>query len=146
MQRRESRALRKYLEQPQMSFIAHVVEESTPISCESIVLNGKVLNDLPGRTPGKYGLNFFKEFFQLNERVRSIAQPVASNKTELDSIRMEKIRESVEAGFHGQWMEARKSINEFVRDSEKKMIKIQSAEADSNNGAISSAAAIDSST
>ena len=68
MQHRESRAVRKYLEQPQMSSNAHVVEESTPISCEKIVLNGKVLNDLPGRTPGKYGLNLFKEFFQLSEK------------------------------------------------------------------------------
>ena len=145
IQRRESRAIRKYLEQPQMASNAHVVD-STPVSCEKVVLNGKVLNDLPGRTPGKYGLNLFKEFFQLSERVKGIAQPVASNKTELDPIRMEKIQKLVEARFHGQWMEARKSINECVRDSKKKLIRMQSGEADSNNGAISSAAVTDSST
>ena len=71
---------------------------------------------------------------------------MASNKTELDPIRMEKIQKLVEARFYGQWMEARKSINECVRDSKKKMIRMQSAEVDSNNGAISSAAVTDSST
>ena len=146
IQRRESRAIRKYLEQPQMSSNAHVVEDSTPVSCEKVVFNGKVLNDLPGRMPGKYGLNLFKEFFQLSERVKCIAQPVASNKTELDPIRMEKIQKLVEARFHGQWMEAKKSINECVRDFKKKLIRMQSAEADGNKGAISSAAVTDSST
>ena len=146
IQRRESRAIRKHLQQPQMSSNAHVVEGSTPVSCDKVVLNGKVLNDLPGRTPGIYGLNLFKEFFQLSEKVKGIAQPVASNKTKLDPIRMEKIQKFVGARFHGQWMEARKSSNECVRDSKKKMIRMQSAEVDSNNGAISSAAVTDSST
>ena len=71
---------------------------------------------------------------------------MASNKTELDPIRMEKNQKLVEARFHGQWIYARESINECVRDSKKKMIRMQSAEADSNNGAISSAAVTDSST
>ena len=144
IQRSESRAIRKHLERPQASNRLQATEELTPVFCEKVELNGKIMKDLPGKTPGKYGLNRFKEFLNLSERTKGLAQPVSSGKYELDPVRMGKIQQLVEARFRGQWLEVRKSINECVRDSRKKMLKIQistdyaveSSEASDNPGAI----------
>ena len=78
------------------------------------------MNDLPGETPKKYGINLFKNCFDLEECCNGLAQPIASSKAALYAERMGKIQLLVEMRFPGRWFDARKSINGCVRDSRKK--------------------------
>ena len=126
-QRRESRTLRKLIENGSGSReVCNNAENCTP--CEKILVNGELMNDLPGETPEKYGINLFKKFFDLNERCKGLAQPIASSKSALDAERMGKIQRLVEARFPGRWFDARKSINGCVRDSRKKVNKLSKNE------------------
>ena len=106
--------------------VCNNAENCTP--CEKILVNGELMNDLPGETPEKYGINLLKKFFDLDERCKGLTQPIASSKSALDAKRMGKIQRLVEARFPGSWFDARKSINGCVRDSRKKVNKLSKNE------------------
>ena len=83
------------------------------------MVDGVILNQLPGSTPGNYGINLFKHLFTLDERIKGIAQPEKATKAALDPQKMAQIQKMVENRFPGQWSLARKSINDCARDSKK---------------------------
>ena len=127
-QRRELQTLRKLIENSSGSReVCNTAENCTP--CEKILVNGELMNDFLGETPEKNGISLFKKFFDLEERCKGLAQPIASSKSVLDAERMVKIQRLVEARFPGRWFDARKSINGCVRDSRKKMKNLSKNEA-----------------
>ena len=117
IQRRDSRNIRKLLSSG--APIESASETPGATEAERIVVDGVILNQLPGSTPGKYGINLFKHLFTLDERIKGIAQPEKATKAALDPQKMAQIQKMVENRFPGQWSLARKSINDCARDSKK---------------------------
>ena len=115
IQGRDSRNIRKFLSSG--TPIESASETPCATECEKIVDDGVILNQLPGSTPGKYNINLSKHLFELDERIKGIAQPEKATKAALDPQNMAQIQKIVEDGFPGQWSLARKSINHCARDS-----------------------------
>ena len=100
IQRRDSRNIRKLLSSGAPIELAS--ETPCATDCEKIVVDGVILNQVLGSTPGKYGINLFKHLFTLDEQIKGIAQPERATEAVLDSQKMAQVQKMVEDRFPGQ--------------------------------------------